>query len=143
MQTSSGKTWWETTFPAVTWLRNYHRAWFRLDLPAGITLAAYLLPAALGAVPEMSRHWIRTVLICHQPARFLLNLVFCSTRCLIQGGRGAGFRVKGGKKEQSNASETTGLAPLPSLPMSICGASQRLRFQFLPSVGQLLFSLLA
>jgi sulfate permease, SulP family len=42
------KTWWETAFPAVTWLRNYHRAWFRLDLLAGITLAAYLLPAALG-----------------------------------------------------------------------------------------------
>jgi high affinity sulfate transporter 1 len=29
-------------------LRNYHRGWFRLDLLAGITLAAYLLPAALG-----------------------------------------------------------------------------------------------
>src|SRR5881275_1289456 len=42
------KTWWETAFPAVTWLRNYHRAWFRLDLLAGVTLAAYLLPAALG-----------------------------------------------------------------------------------------------
>src|SRR6266480_302984 len=42
------KTWWETAFPAVTWLRSYHRSWFRLDLMAGITLAAYLLPAALG-----------------------------------------------------------------------------------------------
>src|SRR5246127_4299792 len=42
------KTWWETAFPAITWLRNYHRGWFRLDLLAGITLAAYLLPAALG-----------------------------------------------------------------------------------------------
>jgi high affinity sulfate transporter 1 len=42
------KSWWETAFPAVTWLRNYHRGWFRLDLLAGITLAAYLLPAALG-----------------------------------------------------------------------------------------------
>src|SRR5215831_343983 len=39
---------WETTFPAATWLRNYHRSWFRLDVFAGITLAAYLLPAALG-----------------------------------------------------------------------------------------------
>src|SRR5437762_9085328 len=44
----NNKTWWETAFPAVTWLRNYHRGWFRLDLIAGITLAAYLLPAALG-----------------------------------------------------------------------------------------------
>jgi SulP family sulfate permease len=42
------KTWWEAVFPAVAWLRNYHRGWFRLDLLAGITLAAYLLPAALG-----------------------------------------------------------------------------------------------
>jgi sulfate permease, SulP family len=42
------KTWWEKTFPAAEWLRSYHRAWFRLDLFAGITLAAYLLPAALG-----------------------------------------------------------------------------------------------
>ena len=46
--TPNNKTWWETAFPAVTWLRNYHRDWFRLDLLAGITLAAYLLPAALG-----------------------------------------------------------------------------------------------
>src|SRR5437899_2551099 len=44
----SGNTWWERTLPAVTWLRSYHRSWFRLDLIAGITLAAYLLPAALG-----------------------------------------------------------------------------------------------
>src|SRR6266480_1926757 len=42
------KTWWERAFPAAEWLRSYHRAWFRLDLLAGITLAAYLLPAALG-----------------------------------------------------------------------------------------------
>src|SRR5947207_2399613 len=44
----NNKTWWETAFPAVTWLRNYHRGWIRLDLLASITLAAYLLPAALG-----------------------------------------------------------------------------------------------
>jgi high affinity sulfate transporter 1 len=42
------KTWSETAVPAITWLRNYHRGWLRLDLLAGITLAAYLLPAALG-----------------------------------------------------------------------------------------------
>src|SRR6267154_3015442 len=42
------KTWWEKAFPAAEWLRSYHRAWFRLDFLAGITLAAYLLPAALG-----------------------------------------------------------------------------------------------
>jgi sulfate permease, SulP family len=48
MMRPNDKSWWETAFPAVTWLRNYHRGWFRLDLLAGITLAAYLLPAALG-----------------------------------------------------------------------------------------------
>jgi len=34
--------------PALTWLRNYDRSWLRGDVLAGITLAAYLLPAALG-----------------------------------------------------------------------------------------------
>ena len=46
--TPNDKTWWEKAFPATEWLRSYHRAWFRLDLLAGVTLAAYLLPAALG-----------------------------------------------------------------------------------------------
>jgi MFS superfamily sulfate permease-like transporter len=30
------------------WLRDYQRRWFRVDFMSGITLAAYLLPAALG-----------------------------------------------------------------------------------------------
>src|SRR5436309_12206066 len=34
--------------PALTWLRAYKGAWLRADLIAGITLAAYLLPAGLG-----------------------------------------------------------------------------------------------
>jgi SulP family sulfate permease len=34
--------------PALTWLRAYDRSWLRGDVLAGITLAAYLLPAALG-----------------------------------------------------------------------------------------------
>jgi high affinity sulfate transporter 1 len=34
--------------PALTWLRTYERGWLRGDLVAGITLAAYLLPAGLG-----------------------------------------------------------------------------------------------
>src|SRR6476646_10517966 len=46
--TPDDKTFWEKAFPATEWLRSYHRAWFRLDLLAGITQAAYLLPAALG-----------------------------------------------------------------------------------------------
>jgi high affinity sulfate transporter 1 len=46
--TPSNNAWWRTAVPAFGWLRNYQRDWFRLDLIAGITLAAYLLPAALG-----------------------------------------------------------------------------------------------
>src|SRR5262245_12016985 len=34
--------------PAIAWLRAYEGAWLRHDLAAGITLAAYLLPAGLG-----------------------------------------------------------------------------------------------
>ncbi|EDY17223.1 sulfate transporter [Chthoniobacter flavus Ellin428] len=34
--------------PALEWLRSYQRSWFRTDLAAGVTLAAYMLPAALG-----------------------------------------------------------------------------------------------
>src|SRR5438128_1509976 len=34
--------------PATRWLRSYEGSWFRLDLVAGVTLAAYLIPAALG-----------------------------------------------------------------------------------------------
>src|SRR4029434_732526 len=34
--------------PALSWLRAYERSWLRTDIFAGITLAAYLLPAGLG-----------------------------------------------------------------------------------------------
>ena len=37
-----------STIPALRWLPSYERAWLRGDLVAGITLAAYLLPAGLG-----------------------------------------------------------------------------------------------
>src|SRR6266513_4902189 len=39
---------WSGIISAVRWLRSYKPAWFRADLVAGITLAAYLLPAGLG-----------------------------------------------------------------------------------------------
>src|SRR6478735_6587965 len=34
--------------PAREWLRSYDRTWLRGDVVAGVTLAAYLLPAGLG-----------------------------------------------------------------------------------------------
>jgi high affinity sulfate transporter 1 len=46
--TSSRNAWWKRAIPAAEWLPGYQRSWFRLDFAAGITLAAYLLPAALG-----------------------------------------------------------------------------------------------
>src|SRR6187402_3301568 len=39
---------WSGLVPAARWLRTYQPAWLRADLVAGITLAAYLLPAGLG-----------------------------------------------------------------------------------------------
>ena len=45
---SKGSSWWQKLFPVTTWLRSYQASWFRLDLVAGVTLAAYLIPAALG-----------------------------------------------------------------------------------------------
>src|SRR6187397_879361 len=34
--------------PVLDWIRSYKRAWLGADAIAGITLAAYLLPAGLG-----------------------------------------------------------------------------------------------
>src|SRR5213082_793855 len=34
-------------FPVLTWLRAYQPKWLRADLIAGVTLAAYLMPAGL------------------------------------------------------------------------------------------------
>src|SRR5277367_4726515 len=41
-------SWLTRVIPAADWLRRYELEWFRPDLAAGITLAAYLLPAGLG-----------------------------------------------------------------------------------------------
>jgi MFS superfamily sulfate permease-like transporter len=34
--------------PAAGWLKSYEGKWLRADLIAGLTLAAYLLPAGIG-----------------------------------------------------------------------------------------------
>jgi SulP family sulfate permease len=39
---------WRVAVPAGAWLRSYDRTWLRGDVAAGITLAAYLLPSAIG-----------------------------------------------------------------------------------------------
>ena len=45
--TASAPSSWSRVFPAISWLRRYERGWFRPDVAAGVTLAAYLLPSAL------------------------------------------------------------------------------------------------
>ncbi len=47
LDTATG-SWLTRVIPALYWLRRYELSWFRPDLAAGITLAAYLLPAGLG-----------------------------------------------------------------------------------------------
>jgi sulfate permease, SulP family len=39
---------WSGLIAATRWLPSYQPQWFRSDLAAGVTLAAYVLPAALG-----------------------------------------------------------------------------------------------
>jgi len=39
---------WSRWLPAIGWLSTYDKKWLRGDMIAGITLAAYLLPAGLG-----------------------------------------------------------------------------------------------
>ena len=39
---------WRGMIAATRWVRGYEHQWFRADLAAGVTLAAYLLPAGLG-----------------------------------------------------------------------------------------------
>src|SRR5690242_16852376 len=39
---------WSSFLPSLQWLRGYKGTWLRGDVAAGVTLAAYLLPAALG-----------------------------------------------------------------------------------------------
>src|SRR5213078_2774704 len=41
------RRWWYNIFPALAWLRAYQPKWLRADLIAGVTLAAYLMPAGL------------------------------------------------------------------------------------------------
>jgi MFS superfamily sulfate permease-like transporter len=47
-QNAAPAPFWTRWFPAFGWLRSYQPAWFRGDIAAGVTLAAYLLPAGIG-----------------------------------------------------------------------------------------------
>src|SRR4029453_3568057 len=43
----AARPWWYNIFPSLKWLRAYQPKWLRADLIAGVTLAAYLMPAGL------------------------------------------------------------------------------------------------
>jgi high affinity sulfate transporter 1 len=45
---AAGGSRWRGLVPAARWLRSYDPTWLRGDAAAGVTLAAYMLPAALG-----------------------------------------------------------------------------------------------
>jgi len=47
-QSRAPQTQWRKVFPIFVSLGDYQRDWLRFDMAAGITLAAYLLPAGLG-----------------------------------------------------------------------------------------------
>src|SRR5881392_1163771 len=47
-QQATAATIWSKWIPALDWLRGYQLSWIRPDIAAGVTLAAYLLPAAIG-----------------------------------------------------------------------------------------------
>ncbi|MCI0744106.1 MAG: SulP family inorganic anion transporter [Verrucomicrobia subdivision 3 bacterium] len=48
LQTATSVVPWRRWVPALGWLRSYQPGWLRGDIVAGVTLAAYLLPAGIG-----------------------------------------------------------------------------------------------
>ena len=46
--TATTRSWWTRIFPPASWLPHYKTESLRFDIAAGVTLAAYLLPAGLG-----------------------------------------------------------------------------------------------
>src|SRR5947208_4280312 len=41
------RSWWRSILPSLSWLHTYDTGAFHLDIAAGVTLAAYILPSAL------------------------------------------------------------------------------------------------
>lgn len=71
-------SWWSKMIPALNWLRQYQGSWFRFDLAAGVTLAAYLLPAGLGDASLANLPPEAGLYACLFGA--LVFWVFCSSR---------------------------------------------------------------
>ena len=69
---------WMRCMPALGWLRSYKPAWLRADLVAGITLAAYLLPAGIGDASLANLPPQAGIYACLFPG--LIFWLFCSSR---------------------------------------------------------------
>src|SRR5437867_442294 len=69
---------WYNIFPALTWLRAYQPKWLRADLIAGVTLAAYLMPAGLADASLANLPPEAGLYACLFPG--LVFWLFCSSR---------------------------------------------------------------
>src|SRR5256886_970847 len=69
---------WYNIFPAMTWLRAYQPKWLRADLIAGVTLAAYLMPAGLADASLANLPPEAGLYACLFPG--LVFWLFCSSR---------------------------------------------------------------
>jgi len=79
---SMSRTWrakgWIAFVPAAGWLRGYERGWLRADLAAGVTLAAYLLPAGIADSSLANLPPEAGLYACLFPG--LVFWLFCSSR---------------------------------------------------------------
>src|SRR5262249_13034350 len=64
--------------PAMGWLRSYNRNWLRPDAIAGLTLAAYMLPAGIGDASLASLPAQAGIYACLFSG--LVFWLFCSSR---------------------------------------------------------------
>ncbi len=69
---------WNKIVPALTWLRAYQPKWLRADLIAGVTLAAYLMPAGLADASLANLPPEAGLYACLFPG--LVFWLFCSSR---------------------------------------------------------------
>ena len=69
---------WARWVPALGWLRSYKPAWLGADIVAGITLAAYLLPAGIGDASLANLPPQAGIYACLFPG--LVFWLFCSSR---------------------------------------------------------------
>jgi MFS superfamily sulfate permease-like transporter len=68
----------ERIVPALAWLRGYQPAWLAADVVAGLTLAAYLLPAGLTDASLAQLPSEAGLYACLFPG--LVFWIFCSSR---------------------------------------------------------------